>query len=289
MGEDELDRRIRSIGALGEPVRRALYRYVVARDGPVSRDAAAGGVGVARHIAKFHLDRLVADGLLEARFQRLSGRTGPGAGRPAKLYQRAATEVAVSLPDRRYDLAGRLMAAAIDGSARSGAPVLEELREAAARHGAELGARARSIPAATELDGGGGDEPAGAREGLDGRDDRPVENADRLGELEDPPVENGDLRVEHGDSPGATVLERACAVLREQGYEPRLTGDRIELANCPFHALAVEHTQLVCGMNLALLDALSRAMGTGELDDGGALTAHLEPAPGRCCVVLTAT
>jgi predicted ArsR family transcriptional regulator len=259
--DEELDRRIRSIGALGEPVRRALYRYVAARDEPVSRDDAAGGVGVARHVAKFHLDRLVADGLLEARFQRLTGRTGPGAGRPAKLYQRAAAEVAVSLPDRRYDLAGRLMATAIDNSARSGAPVLEELRDAATRHGSELGARVRADPAAPGAGpgAGAGGEPAGGAAAA--------------------PVPPG--------PPG--VLERACAVLRDQGYEPRLTGDRIELANCPFHALAVEHTQLVCGMNLALLDALSRAMGTDEADDAGALTARLEPAPGRCCVVLTAT
>jgi predicted ArsR family transcriptional regulator len=80
----------------------------------VSRDEAAAGVGVPRHRAKFHLDKLVGDGLLEAEYRRRSGRRGPGAGRPAKLY-RASGELAVMLPGRRYELAGQLMARAITG------------------------------------------------------------------------------------------------------------------------------------------------------------------------------
>jgi predicted ArsR family transcriptional regulator len=36
--------------------------------------------------------------LLQTSFRRLSGRTGPGAGRPSKLYRRSALELDVSVP-----------------------------------------------------------------------------------------------------------------------------------------------------------------------------------------------
>src|SRR5665213_1103563 len=104
MTADDFDLQVSSVAALGEPVRRALYRYVVEQGKPVSRDEAAAGVGVARHVAKFHLDRLEEDGLLEAEFSRPPGRrAGPGAGRPSKLYRRSSHELSVSLPERQYD------------------------------------------------------------------------------------------------------------------------------------------------------------------------------------------
>ena len=130
------------MAALAEPVRRELYLYVVSQLDPVSRDQAAAGVGVARHTAKFHLDKLVEEGLLDTDFRRLTGRQGPGAGRPAKLYRRAAGEVTVSLPERRYDLAGQLMAAAIDEATTAGTPVHQALDRAAASFGAALGEQA---------------------------------------------------------------------------------------------------------------------------------------------------
>ena len=84
-------------------------------------------MGLLRHQAKFHLDRLVEAGLLEADYVRLTGRSGPGAGRPAKVYRRADTEIAVSLPGREYALAGELMAEAITRSAGTDVPVTEAL------------------------------------------------------------------------------------------------------------------------------------------------------------------
>ena len=113
MNRDRFGADVASIACLAEPTRQALYLYVRAQASAVSRDDAAAGVGVPRHGAKFHLDRLVDDGLLEAEYRRRSGRGGPGAGRPAKLYRRASREVAVMLPERRYELAGQLMARAI--------------------------------------------------------------------------------------------------------------------------------------------------------------------------------
>src|SRR5437763_14146356 len=88
----DLDSRLDRLAGLGEPVRRALYRFVVAQGAPVSREQAAAGLDVAHHVAKFNLDRLVEDGLLEAEYRRPEGRRGPGAGRPATLYRRAAAD-----------------------------------------------------------------------------------------------------------------------------------------------------------------------------------------------------
>src|SRR3712207_2641939 len=113
VAETELDRQIDGVAVLHDPVRRAVYRYVAAQDEAVSRDQAADAVGVRRAAAAFHLDRLVEEGLLDVEWRRLSGRTGPGAGRPSKLYRRSARELEVTVPSRHYDVAGHLLAGAI--------------------------------------------------------------------------------------------------------------------------------------------------------------------------------
>ena len=129
MTEDAFARRVTMLGALSDPVRRALYRFVADQPGAVSREQAADGVDVPRHKAKFHLDRLVDEGLLVTEFRRLTGRTGPGAGRPAKLYQRVRKEVSVSVPSRRYDLAGQVLADAVERSL-DGVPMAEAVTRA---------------------------------------------------------------------------------------------------------------------------------------------------------------
>jgi predicted ArsR family transcriptional regulator len=127
------------IAALADPLRRQLYRYVAHSDGAVGREAAAEAVGVAVHTAKFHLDRMVADGLLEVEYRRLTGRTGPGAGRPAKLYRRAGRDFAVSLPARHYDLLSDVLADAAEASVARRLPVDDVAPEIAHRHGELLG------------------------------------------------------------------------------------------------------------------------------------------------------
>jgi predicted ArsR family transcriptional regulator len=226
---DDFAAQVSGVGALAEPARRDLYLFVVAQPEPVSRDQAAAGVGLPRHTAKFHLDRLVDEGLLETEFRRLSGRTGPGAGRPAKLYRRSGRQVSVQLPERRYDLAGQILAKALEDAAREGRPVLESLRDAAAGAGRDLAAEAAADPA---------------------------------------------------DAPEALV--RVAEILAAQGYEPRIQDGDVVLANCPFHALAREHTELVCGMNHDVINALLDELGVPGV------TARLDPAPGRCCVTLGA-
>lgn len=218
-----------ALGALQEPVRRSLYLHVTAQGGDVSRDDAAAAVGIQRALAAFHLDKLVEVGLLEATYRRLSGRSGPGAGRPAKLYRRSSAEHAVTLPPRRYELVATLLAEAVE-EAGSG-PIGDSLNEVARRFGRQLGEEAKaSLP---------------ARAGRDRRSTALVE-----------------------------ALE-AC------GYEPRQRKSDVRLTNCPFHALSEGHRNLVCNMNLALVEAAVQACGAGHLD------ARLVPVPGECCVTIS--
>jgi predicted ArsR family transcriptional regulator len=214
---DDLASQLSSVGALTEPVRRDLYLYIVRQPGPVSRDQAAADTGMARHAVKFHLDRLVDEGLLDVEFRRLSGRQGPGAGRPSKLYRRAAREISVSLPERRYELVGRIFANAIH-HATQGEPIAAAVARAAADAGRRLVATAGPAP--------------------------------------------------------VTDLLRSC------GYEPRTAAGRVILVNCPFHALAAEHTELVCGVNLEFVRAITAELALDNVD------VRLDPAPGRCCVTL---
>jgi predicted ArsR family transcriptional regulator len=141
----DFDERVAGVASLAEPQRRALYRFVVSRDRPVGKDEAAAAMGVARSVAAFHLDRLVAHGLLTTEYRRLSERRGPGAGRPAKLYRRADGDLSVSLPARRYDLAARLFASAVDEAIHTGTAVADALTTVANEQGRRLGDRVREL------------------------------------------------------------------------------------------------------------------------------------------------
>lgn len=140
-----------SVGTLADPTRRALYEYVVGRPGPVGRDEAATALDLPQHTTNFHLDRLVEAGLLTTEFRRLTGRTGPGAGRPSKLYRRADAEIAVSLPGRQYDLAGRILAAGVERAA-DGTSVGAAVDAAAADAGFAIGAEAAPGDVTTFVD-----------------------------------------------------------------------------------------------------------------------------------------
>lgn len=229
-GSTSLDSQLAAIGSLQEPVRRALYEFVAADRGDVSRDQAAEAVGIQRSLAAFHLDKLVEAGLLETTFRRLTGRSGPGAGRPAKLYRRSPSEHAVTLPPRKYDLAAELLAEAVDesGDQPAGPTVMRVARRFGRRLGEELRGR------------------LGSRAGRDRR------------------------------------LAAVVEALERFGYEPRQEGSAVRLANCPFHTLAEGHRELVCNMNLSMLE------GVVEGIDGGTLEARQDPRPGECCVTVAA-
>jgi predicted ArsR family transcriptional regulator len=152
-GEIPLTGRVAAVSALSDPARLSLYQFVASSAEPISRDAAAEALGLSRSTAAFHLERLASLGLVDVEFRRLSGRTGPGSGRPTKLYRRAAGEVRVSLPERRYDLAGDLLATAIERSIERDRPVRAALRDAAGTEGRARGAAAASLPEALEDNG----------------------------------------------------------------------------------------------------------------------------------------
>jgi predicted ArsR family transcriptional regulator len=137
---------VAAIALLDEPKRRRLYEFVTARREPVGRDEAAAAMGIGRELAAFHLDRLADAGLLDVEYRRLGERRGPGAGRPAKLYRRTETEVAVSLPDRNYQRIAELLATAIEGvDAGSTGHAAERAADGVSHaRGLEDGARARA-------------------------------------------------------------------------------------------------------------------------------------------------
>jgi predicted ArsR family transcriptional regulator len=140
MLEDFTPQALDELAALAEPVRRRLYLHVAAQVDAVSRDQAAAALGIGRPLAAHHLDRLVEAGLLTAEYRRTSGRSGPGAGRPSKLYRRTVSrELRASLPQRRYEVAAELMATALERPSHG----LETLEQVAHRYGTTLGAEAR--------------------------------------------------------------------------------------------------------------------------------------------------
>lgn len=229
MDERSPETELEAIAVLAEPVRRALYLHVARQPGDVGRDDAARAVGIDRSLAAFHLDKLVEAGLLGATYRRLSGRSGPGAGRPSKLYRRSAREVDVTVPARRYHLLARLLAEAVRASGSTAAA--RALAAGARALGERLGAEARAA--------------VGRRAGR-GR-----------------------------------LLASAERVLEDAGYQPyREPGGVIRLRNCPFDAVARDHRDLVCRMNVELADGVLRGL---RLEG---IVASFEPEAGRCCVAL---
>lgn len=216
-GDEGLD----TAAVLADPIRRRLLAFVTAATEPVGRDEAAAAAGVSRSLVGYHLDELVDDGLLEVSYARRSGRTGPGAGRPAKLYRRAPVEVTVQLPTRDDALVAHLLATAVEADPTGAAR--QALRDATRAAGRSVGQSAPS-----------------------------------------------------GD------IDAMVRVLDDRGYAPVQTDDGIRLRNCPFHHLVGDHLDLVCHLNHDLLDAAAREARVG-------LTAHLDPQPGHCCVVLRPT
>jgi len=138
----DIDARLAAIAALQDPVRRALYLFVLAAGRAVGRDEAAAAVGIRRGLAAFHLDRLAEDDLLSVEYRRLTGRSGPGAGRPAKLYRIVEADREVSLPPRSYELVAELLAEAVEASRPGGSGASAE--QVAERTGHALGDEVRA-------------------------------------------------------------------------------------------------------------------------------------------------
>ena len=143
---------VAAVALLEEPTRRRLYEFVADRDEPVSREQASQALGISRELAAFHLDRLLAAGLLEAAYRRLGPRRGPGGGRPAKLYRRSRTEVAVSFPPRDYQ-----------GLAEELAQAVDHIEGGAGQEAAASVARGRCVAAGAEVRRSAGPRPGRRR------------------------------------------------------------------------------------------------------------------------------
>jgi predicted ArsR family transcriptional regulator len=133
---------VAAVAALDEPNRRRLYDFVVRQTAPISKDEASEAIGLPRTTAGFHLDKLVEMGLLDVIHERRSGRSGPGAGRPAKLYRRSGEQIEVSLPDRRYEAASHLLTESLLEAETTGEPPREILNRRAYEWGEDLAAQA---------------------------------------------------------------------------------------------------------------------------------------------------
>jgi predicted ArsR family transcriptional regulator len=133
-----MSQELAQLAALDEPIRRRLFDYVRGSSEPVSREAAADAVGISRSLAAYHLDKLAEQALLTTGYQRPEGRSGPGAGRPAKVYM-AQGEVSVSVPPRDYELAADLLAEAAETSAEARAALDAVATRAGQRLAEELG------------------------------------------------------------------------------------------------------------------------------------------------------
>lgn len=262
------------VAQLHDPVRRALYDFVVGAGEGVGRGAAAEAVGVSRTLAAHHLDRLVEVGLLESGF-RAPVKKGPGSGRPAKVYRRAPGERSVSLPPRDYSVLATVLADVVELLGAG-----EQAEQAARRAGERLGRRHAAALKAAEPKPHTEAETV-AHAGVETVAHAGAEAAGRTG-------------VEAAGHTEAEAVERAVTarvggsgavveVLKERGYEPYTEAGMVRMRNCPFHALSEEQPVLVCSMNLALCQGLLEGLG----DDPA--RAALDPRPGECCVALSKT
>ena len=102
------------------------------------------------------------------------------------------------------------------------------------------------------------------------------------------PAQAGDAAMhrahERGRDLGQQLREGGAdllGVLAELGFEPHPSEGRVLLHNCPFHALARRHTELVCGLNHRFVAGLVAGLRARDVDT------HLVPRPGACCVELS--
>ncbi|MEV4314504.1 transcriptional regulator [Actinocrispum sp. NPDC049592] len=224
---------IRAVAALDDELRRGMYRFIRAARRPVTRDEAAASVGISRKLAAFHLDKLVAAGLLQANY-RPEGRVG----RAPKVYEPATVEISVAIPERQHDALAAILLDAVVTTEAGDAAI-----QSARRRGEDLGTQVRT--------------------GADPHEE--PERARKLGRL--------------GPERTLTVAQE---VLARHGFEPsRESPTCVRLRNCPFHPLAAQAPDLVCGINQAFLTGFLCGLGAST-----AIEAALAPTQDECCVVL---
>jgi predicted ArsR family transcriptional regulator len=130
---------VAAIATLDDEVRRALFVCVRDAPKPLTREDAAAVVGVSRKLAAFHLEKLVAAGLLVAR---VDPRPQPRVGRTPKVYEASRTNVSVNVPQREHALLAEILLTAVREQ-RAGESATNAVRRVAARRGEHVGNDAR--------------------------------------------------------------------------------------------------------------------------------------------------
>lgn len=190
-----------AVASLGDPVRKDLFLLLRQSQQALSSAECAAALDLPKSTIRAHLDRLVAENVLKVEFRKTGGRTGPGSGRPSKMFAVAVGEVGASVPPRHYDLAAELLAAAVQRSIDTGERIQDALAAVAFEAGRGLG----------------------------------------------------------------TAQGTLHQVLALSGYEPRPDGDGgTIMANCPFHRIASDHSEVVCALNGSLLNGALAGCGDTE-------------------------
>lgn len=110
MDSSSLDARIADLtAALGDPTRRAIYVAIRESPEPMTTSRVAELFELHPNVARHHLEKLASDGWLIVSQRRASGKSGPGAGRPAKTYEASKREVSIHFSPRRYELLVELL------------------------------------------------------------------------------------------------------------------------------------------------------------------------------------
>jgi predicted ArsR family transcriptional regulator len=130
------------LDSIGDRELRETLLFARAQPLPVTADEVASAQRIHRNVARGRLERLAEAGLLVASFERRTGRTGPGAGRPAKTYRVAPELTAIEFPERRYEQLIGLLVDALPERRRR-----ERLHEIGVAFGRELAREARLRPA----------------------------------------------------------------------------------------------------------------------------------------------
>jgi predicted ArsR family transcriptional regulator len=136
---------LEAVTVLADEVRRGLYGFTRRAHRPVTREEAAADAGISAKLAAFHLDKLVAAGLLRSHYDSPDGIRR--VGRKPKVYEPADTDIRISIPERRPDVLAEILLDALLDQDPGGDTQVAALR-AARRRGEDLGAatRARSRP-----------------------------------------------------------------------------------------------------------------------------------------------
>lgn len=108
--------------ALGDPTRRAIFKYVAEAEAPVTAADVGATFGVHRTVARAHLEKLLETGLLVTDFLHK-----PEGGRPPKVYSRSDTRLDLQEPVRQYQVLAELLLHTLERFGDAGEMLVQEV------------------------------------------------------------------------------------------------------------------------------------------------------------------